>query len=289
MSILGGPPPPQDGHGARSTYGVVSPIAYVPVAKDDGSVLDALSQGTRVDGRRFEEARPCRLHVGAIPNATGSAYVEQGSTKVIAGVTVRGSPDHWQNLAEATLNLDFQFVAFCSRFVTSQESETRARLYKSILLGAIESIVEVDKHENVAIDVHILVLEDDGAALTVALIAASLALSDAGVETLDLAAGATVHYCVRSGESEGCLLLDCSGDEERAMPQGNTVLHIGICPSKGSLCMLHSVGPLAPVPFEQMVLLAKDTSEAVGEEMERCLDNFSEARAAKRLTAPKPD
>lgn len=108
------------------------------------------------------------------------------------------------------------------------------------------------------------------------------------------------------------LLLDCDRAEELAMPEKSAVLHLGLCPARGAdetthgtrkkkttwshkskldvprlgplscclaarwgglVCLLHSVGPLPPKPFEQMVLLAKDTAEAFGAEMRRCLQD----------------
>lgn len=60
------------------------------------------------------------------------------------------------------------------------------------------------------------------------------------------------------------------------------MLHLGLCPTRGMLCLLHSVGPLPPEPFEQMVLLGKETAEAFGAEMLRCLQEQVQRRAEKK-------
>merc|ERR1712178_127755 len=104
-------------------------------------------------------------------------------------------------------------------------------------------------------------IEDDGGAITAALAAASLALADASIEMKDIVGGATVHPCRGAGDKPGVLLLDCDGEEEQSMPEGSAVLHVGLCPSRGVLCLIHAAGPLPSGLFEQMVLLAKDTSE----------------------------
>eukprot|EP00913_Durusdinium_trenchii_P022448 g21085.t2 len=129
------------------------------------------------------------------------------------------------------------------------------------------------RYGKTAFDVTLLVLEDDGAVLTGSLAAASLALADAKVEMRDLIAGATVHLKPRDASAAGGeeLLLDCDRAEELAMPEKSAVLHLGLCPARGLVCLLHSVGPLPPKPFEQMVLLAKDTAEAFGAEMRSAL------------------
>merc|ERR1711920_1193565 len=63
----------------------------------------------------------------------------------------------------------------------------------------------------------------------------------------------------------------------------SAVLHVGLCPARGVLCMLHSAGPLPAEPFERMMLLAKDTADAVGAEIRKCLEKSVEKRAAKRV------
>ena len=43
-----------------------------------------MNLGLRVDGRRAEEVRRLRCRLGVFARADGSAYLEQGATKVIA-------------------------------------------------------------------------------------------------------------------------------------------------------------------------------------------------------------
>lgn len=130
------------------------------------------------------------------------------------------------------------------------------------------------RYAKTAFDITLLVLEDDGGVLTGCLAAASLALADAKVEMKDLIAGATVHL------SGGRLLLDCERAEELALQERAAVLHLGLCPTRGMVCLLHSVGPLPAEPFERMVLLGKQTAEAFGHEMRRCLEE--QVRRAER-------
>lgn len=222
-----------------------------------------------------------------MPNAAGSAYVEEGRTKIIAAVYgPRQGADRGQQAAEGLLQVDVQFAAFCARDARREENEKRAVLYTSILQTTLESVVLLERYIKTSFDVSIFVIEDDGSALTASLSAASLALADARIEMRDLIAGATVHLVGAEGEASavkaGTLLLDCEAEEERQLPGGSAVLHLGLCPSRGSTCLLHSIGPLPPHPFEQMVLLAKDTAEVVGAEMRRCLENRVERRILKR-------
>jgi exosome complex component RRP41 len=43
-------------------------------------------KGLRLDGRKPDELRPVKLQVGVISNADGSAYIEHGKNKILAGV-----------------------------------------------------------------------------------------------------------------------------------------------------------------------------------------------------------
>ena len=43
-------------------------------------------EGDRLDGRRADELREIRCKMGVFSQADGSAYIEQGNTKVLAAV-----------------------------------------------------------------------------------------------------------------------------------------------------------------------------------------------------------
>ena len=42
--------------------------------------------GLRIDGRKPDQLRPVKMEIGVLKNADGSAYVEQGNTRVLAAV-----------------------------------------------------------------------------------------------------------------------------------------------------------------------------------------------------------
>lgn len=277
MPALGDPPPPSERQD-RTVHGAPAPVAYIPRPLRTKSTSNTLAAGaSRPDGRRAEETRACQIRAGIVPNAAGSAFIEQGRTKIIATVYgPRQAGERSQKEVEGLLFVETHFAPFCSRAKSKEENERRGLLYNSVLHRTLESVVLLERYGKTAFDVNLLVLEDDGAVLTAGLAVASLALADAGVEMRDLAAGATVHL---TGDS---LLLDCDGEEERALSDGSAVLHLGFCPSRDVMCLLHSVGPLPMEQFERVVLLAKEASQAVGVEMRRCLERQVERQTAKR-------
>ena len=52
-------------------------------------ILALLEQGTRVDGRAFDQMRRIVIETGAIPKANGSARVRLGDSEVICGVKIQ--------------------------------------------------------------------------------------------------------------------------------------------------------------------------------------------------------
>lgn len=283
---LGDPVPPNERQ-ERTVHGALAPLAYAPTRPPPGPSAAIAGPHVRRGGRRPEETRHCRLSAGTVPTAAGSAYIEQGGTKILASIFgPRQATERAQReaAAEGLLAVDLSFAPFCSRDGTREGNEKRAVLYNATLQRALESLVLLERYARTAFDVHLLVLEDDGAVLTAALAVACLALADATVEMRDLAAGASVHLAAAaSGKGGGGaaaaepqLLLDCDGEEERRLPEGSAVVHLGLCAARGSVCLLHSAGPLPLAHLERMVALAKGTAEAVGAEMRRCLERRAE-------------
>lgn len=120
-----------------------------------------------------------------------------------------------------------------------------------MLVGqALEPSVQLDILEKSVVDIHILVLEDNGGCLDSAIIAASLALCDAGIPMYDLVSACSVAAMSEDSKGTGSLILDpLSKELEEAwcystvamMPlRGNVTLasHSGSVPSsKASNCM----------------------------------------------------
>lgn len=52
-------------------------------------LVETLAQGTRLDGRKFDEPRQLLIETGAIPKSDGSARVRLGDTEVVTGVKVQ--------------------------------------------------------------------------------------------------------------------------------------------------------------------------------------------------------
>ena len=149
----------------------------------------------RSDGRQDSEHRKIFLSTGVISKAKGSAYIEQGNTKLIVGVF---GPKEVQKRSEfsvsGSLSTEFKFAPFSSdKRRGGHKTEDREEEELSLVVSeALSSTVCLNKYPKSVIEVGVTVIEDDGAVVAAALTAAGLALADAGIHMYDLVLGVKV-------------------------------------------------------------------------------------------------
>lgn len=108
------------------------------------------------------------------------------------------------------IQCDFKLATFATaerRKATRQEDQE----YSDFLREALEVSVCLDKYPKSVIEVNVLVLEDDGAALSAAICCSSLALADAGVEMYDLVSSCSAVEITDNHH----IVLDPTATEER--------------------------------------------------------------------------
>jgi len=71
-------------------------------------------KGIRLDGRRRDELRPIKIEVGVLNRAAGSAYIEWGGNKVMAGVygPREVHPRHLQQPTRGLVRCNYNMVSF---------------------------------------------------------------------------------------------------------------------------------------------------------------------------------
>ncbi|KAF0303346.1 Exosome complex component RRP41 [Amphibalanus amphitrite] len=159
-------------------------------------------QGLRVDGRRAHELRNVECRLGVFGRADGSAYLEQGNTRVLA--TVYGP--HEARAAQrrhdvASINCQYRQAVF-SGWERGRRAggggDRRAQELGALLQNTLESVVLVELYPRSQIDVYVQVLQvsmliaRNDKILTRTVVrtppasnAATLALIDAGVALRD--------------------------------------------------------------------------------------------------------
>jgi len=129
-----------------------------------------------------------------LTQSAGSALVELGHTKVLCAVhgprTASSSFGKTEFHSEGSLNCEFRYApefgasqrdGASSAFLSNEEVELSARVRDAIVAS-----IPLEKLSKCVLDVYVMVLQADGAVLSAAITAASLALADAGVELYDL-------------------------------------------------------------------------------------------------------
>eukprot|EP00099_Drosophila_melanogaster_P007763 NP_001260437.1 Ski6, isoform B [Drosophila melanogaster] len=142
---------------------------------------DLLSeQGLRLDGRRPHELRRIKCKLGVFEQPDGSAYMEQGNTKVLAAVY--GPHQAKGNQTESVINCQYSQATFSTAERKNRPRGDRKSLeFKLYLQQALSAAIKSELYPRSQIDIYVEVLQDDGANYAVALNAATLALIDAGI------------------------------------------------------------------------------------------------------------
>ncbi|XP_015521248.2 exosome complex component RRP41 [Neodiprion pinetum] len=166
-------------------------------------------QGLRVDGRRANELRQIRVRMGVFGQSDGSAYLEQGNTKVLAAVygphQPRGGGRGGNRSGTGIINCQYSMAVFS---FSAGERKKRPRGDRKTqetslqLRRAIEAIVQVELYPRSQIDVFVEVLQSDGSDYCAAVNAATLALIDAGIPIKDYSVGCTATIASMGASEE---------------------------------------------------------------------------------------
>ena len=191
---------------------------------------------------------------GVNPGARGSAYVELGGTKVVVSVFgPRPLPRHaLVEEGKGWLQCDLRSAPFAVAGerhgrLGGPPTEDDRDLSRQLLQALVPSVL-LDAHADAQVEVHGTILEDEGGGLCAAIVGASLALANAGVELKDVVAACRV--CALSDAQlaslggsppSSRLLLDPTEVEARAS-QGTAMLALMPAAGEVTLTTLTSKG-----------------------------------------------
>jgi len=205
----------------------------------------------RIDGRRLNELRPVKIEVGVLGNADGSAYIEQGKNKILAGVY--GPKDvHPRHLAlpdRAVLRCRYHMAPFSVDERKSPAPSRRDIELSKVIREALEPAIFVEYYPRTSIDIFIEVLQADGGTRCAGITTASLALADAGIPMRDL-----VVACA-AGKIDGRLALDLMDLEDKI---GEADVPLALMPNLNAVTLLQMDGSLTIEEFEKAIDLSID-------------------------------
>ena len=216
--------------------------------------------GKRLDGRDVDELRPFSCKIGVLENAEGSAYVEMGGNKIIAGVYGPRDvhPRHLAKLDRGILRIYYRMATFSVHERKSPAPNRREREISTVIGNAIEPTLFLELYPDSQIEVFVEIIAANGGTRCASTTAVSLALADAGIPMKSLVAG------VAAGKINGKVILDLSDKEDKA---GDADIPAAIQMTDGKITLLQFDGLMTPEELKLGLDYIKKGSEIIFKSM----------------------
>lgn len=199
--------------------------------------------GKRLDGRGLDDLRPIKIETGVLHEADGSAYVEWGGNKVIAGVYGPREciPKHDANPYKALVKCRYSMSPFASKEEHGRSGPNRRSIEISkVIREVFENLVVAELYPMTQINVFIDVLQASGGTRVSAITAAAVALADAGIPMKDMVSAVAV------GKADGQIIVDLGRDEDNL---GQSDVPLAISHRDKSILLLQMDGLLRKEEF----------------------------------------
>ncbi|EQD26028.1 exosome complex exonuclease 1 [mine drainage metagenome] len=220
--------------------------------------------GRRIDGRRWDELRPIHIVAGPLRQADGSAFVEWGANKVMAAVygPREVHPRHLQENHRAIVQCRYNMAAFSVDERKRPGSTAGPRRSPRSLPRRSTSVVFAEEFPRTSIDVYIEVLQANAGTRCAGVVAASVALADAGIPMVDLLPAVAV------GKVAGEIVLDLKKEEDNF---GEADLPMAMVPQSGRMVLLQMEGHMTREELSKALDLGVKGCRDVHEKMKAAL------------------
>jgi exosome complex component RRP41 len=217
----------------------------------------------RVDGRKADELRPIKIETGVIPNADGSAYIEMGRNKIIAGVygPREMHPKRLSKPNMGVLRVRYHMAPFSVDPRRSPAPSRRDTEIGMVMADALAPALFLERYPRSVIDVFVEIIQADGGTRCASVNAAAVALVDAGIPMKDLVAACA------AGKIDGHIVLDLGDYEDK---KGESDVPVAYMPKLEQVTLLQMDG----------ILSAQETEEAIKMAIEGCKQIYEIQREA---------
>ena len=236
------------------------------VRKSDIVLLD--DKGIRCDGRKINEPRNIMIKAGVLKNANGSAYIEFGENKILAGVFGPRDvhPKHLANTDRGILRCRYHMEPFSVSERKNPAPSRREIEISKVIKEALEPAVMLENFPRTVVDVYIEILQADGGSRCAALDAAAVALADAGIPMRDM-----VSACA-AGKVADTIVLDINNEEDQ---EGQADMPVAYMPNLEKVTLLQLDGVLTPAEYKKCIETAIEGCKLVYEVQKKALkDKF---------------
>lgn len=220
---------------------------------------ELFKDGKRVDGRELGDMRPLKIQAGILKNAHGSAYLEWGGNKIIAGVygPKECIPRHDANPFKAKLACRYTMSPFCSKEEHGRAGPNRRSIELSMVLReALENVIELERYPKAMIELSIEVLQAEGGTRCAALVAGAVALANAGIPMRDL------PIAVAAGKISDEICLDCSKEEDNF---GQADFPVALAPRNKDILLMQMDGLMTKEEILKALDYIENSAEKIKE------------------------
>jgi exosome complex component RRP41 len=201
-------------------------------------------KGKRTDGRTIDELREIKLTVGVVRNADGSAFIEFGRNKIIAAVygPREVHPKHMALPDRCVLKCRYHMSPFSTDTRKNPAPSRREVEISKVMRESLEPALILEDYPRATIDVFVEVLQADGGSRCAGIVAASVALADAGINMRDI-----VSACA-AGKVDDRIVLDVNDTEDK---EGSADMPVAYMPHLDQVTLLQLDGILTQDQFNE--------------------------------------
>src|SRR3989338_4525307 len=125
--------------------------------------IEYVKNGKRLDGRKLDELRPIKIETGVLKRADGSAYIEWGQNKIVAGVygPREALPKHIQNPYKALVDYNYRMATFSVPDRKNPKPGRREMEISKVSGEALQKSIFLERFPNTTIDVYVEILDSN--------------------------------------------------------------------------------------------------------------------------------
>lgn len=216
-----------------------------------------LKDGKRVDGRTPDELRGVRIECGVLHEADGSAYVEWGKNKVVAGVFGPREciPKHEANPYRAIVKCRYNISPFASPESRGKMGLSRRSIELSkVIREVFEKVIITELFPKSQIEIYTEVLQADGGTRVASITAAAVALVDTGIPIREIVNGVAV------GKIEDTIIIDPGKEEDNF---GDMDIALAFSQRKNEILLLQMDGIATKEEIIKAIEMGMQTSKKI--------------------------
>ncbi len=220
---------------------------------------ELIINGKRLDGRGMDELRDIRIEAKVIKNAIGSAYIEWGNNKILAGVygPKEALPKHVSDPERAIIKCRYAMSPFSSLEEHGRTGPNRRSTEISkVTKETFENVMLLEQFPGSEIDLFIDVLQADGGTRAAGITAAAVALASSGIPMSD------IPYAVSVGKVGSELVLDMNKIEDN---YSDADLPLSISPRTGDILLLQMDGNMTKEEIKRAIEMAKKAGQKISD------------------------